>query len=711
MRNPKLSSLAKWAVAGVSALAISFGSAVAGDQAPRCLDEYCKKVSLSSLDGIFEAGAGDVITQDFGAWGFDLKGMNTAVKPGDDFNAYAGGTYLDNLVIPADRTSFGSFNTLAAITEQRLNGMISDIASRNDLTGNEAKIAILYNDTLDQTTRNDLDIAPVYDRLLSIRQIKDHKAMAKFMGSSAGDLGATLFGMYVGADDKNPTVNALSLFQGGLSLPDRDYYLDEKFADKKVKYQAYVADIFRMIGYPNAEEMAAKVVAFETEVAKVSWTRVESRDPDKTYNPMTWAELKKYAPAFDWDGFAKASGTAKAKKIIVGQNTAVVAIADLYAKTDIETLKAWQTFKVVNEAAPNLSQRFIDAQWGFFARDLNGAKEQRPLWKKAVGVTETVMGEALGQAYAARYFPESSKATMVALVENLRTALAARIRALTWMSDTTKEKALGKLYAIKVKVGYPDKWRDYSGLDIKKGDLVGNLRRSGAFEWRFMTDKIDQKVDPDEWEMTPQTVNAYYHPTKNEIVFPAAILQAPFFNPDADPAINYGGIGGVIGHEFTHGFDDQGRKYAADGSLSDWWTEEDAKKFDVQAQKLGAQYDGFEVFPGHNVQGALTMGENIADLGGILIALDAYRLSLSGQTAPVLDGFTGDQRVFLGWSQVWRLKRRDETMKALLVSDPHSPAKFRVIGPMRNIDEWYKAFDIKEGDKDYLKPEDRVKIW
>jgi putative endopeptidase len=686
------------------------------DQQGRCLDELCTKTSLSSLDAIMglsgdDKGAGDIIVQDYGTWGFDLKGMDTSVAPGDNFFNYANGVGIEKMVIPADRTGYGSFTTLADVVQHRLQDIINELSAGSDLKGDEAKIAILYRDMMDQKGRDALDIAPIYGNIVAIRNIKSKSEMARYMGHTAADFGSSIFGAYIGEDDKNPQYNALTMFQGGLSLPDRDYYLEAKFAEKKAKYQAYVAKTLGMINYEKPEETAAQIVAFETAIAKVSWTRIESRDPDKTYNPMTWAELKAFAPGFDWMAYANASGLKPANKIIVAQKSAFAAISKVYADTPLETIKAWQTYKTVSEASPYLSERFTTARWTFFAHDLNGALEQAPLWKRAVNTTEGIMGEALGKSYVERYFPASSKTAMVALVENLRVALSARIQGLTWMSDTTKEKALKKLSSVGVKVGYPDKWRDYSALDIKSGDLIGNIRRSSRFEWDYSLSKLNQKVDPTEWGMTPQTVNAYYSPTRNEIVFPAAILQAPFFDPKADDAINYGGIGGVIGHEFTHGFDDQGRKYSYDGSLSDWWGEEDGKKFEAQTVKLGAQYDTYEPLPGAKVQGGLTMGENIADMGGILVGLDAYRLSLKGTDAPVLDGFSGDQRVFLGWAQVWRVKMRDDAMRSLVVSDPHSPAIFRVIGPTRNIDDWYQAFGVKDGDKYYLKPEDRVKIW
>ena len=705
------------ALAGSTALfALATGAAHAAD---RCLDTYCHMQSLESLDGFFPADPGAVAGDDaastvakrFGTWGIDLTGMDTSVKPGDSFYDYVNGTATKNMVIPADKTSYGSFIALSDLSEARSKAIVLDLAAKKGLTGDEAKIAALYNTMMDEATVEKLDVAPIEPKLKAIAAITTKGQMAAYMGKSHKGFGSSLFGMGVGPDDKNPEINALSLGQSGLGLPDRDYYLQDKYADKLKKYEAYVADMLGKTGYPDATKAAHDIVAFETEIAKVSWSRIDRRDPTKTYNPMKLADLDTAAPGFDWDAFFVSAGVAKASKVIVAENTAMPKIAKVFADTPLETLKAWETFRTIDEAAPYLSKRFVDAQWTFRAHDLSGALAQRPRWKRAIGLVSGELGEALGRDYVAAYFPAESKAKMVQLVADLRAALKVRIQNVTWMSDATKAKALEKLSLYTVKIGYPDKWRDYTKLVIKDGDLVGNVEAGSVFEWNRSLVKIDQPVDKSEWGMTPQTVNAYYNPTMNEIVFPAAILQPPFFDPQADPAVNYGGIGGVIGHEITHGFDDEGRHYNGHGKLEDWWTEEDSKKFEVQADKYGKQYDTYEPVPGFHVQGKLTMGENIADLGGNLLGYDAYHLSLKGAESPVLDGFTGDQRVFMGFAQVWRSKYRDEAVKQQVATDPHSPAVFRVIGPVRNIDAWYKAFNVQPGDKYYLAPEDRVRIW
>jgi putative endopeptidase len=699
----------------LSGLAVSLAPA----QAAECFDAYCHMQSLESMDALLAAdtssgsddAAPNTVAKTYGTWGIDISGMDQSVRPGDSFFDYVNGTAVKEMVIPADRTSYGSFLQLRELSENRMKVLVTGLAAQTGLSGDDGKIANLYNAMLDEAAIEKLDVAPLAPALTAIRNIRTKAQMAAWMGRTSGEFGSSFFNGYVDGDAKNPKINVLYLGQSGLGLPDRDYYLTATYADKKAKYEAYVTQMLTLVGYPNAAQAAKDIVAMETKIAEVSWTRIERRDDTKTYNPMTPAELAKYAPAFAWKAYFEGADLTKAQKVIVSENTAFPKIAQIFADAPLETLKAWETFRTVDQAAPYLSRRFVTAQWQFRSHELQGALAQRERWKRAISVTDGALGEAIGRAYVAQYFPADSKTKMEGLVADLRAALKIRIENLTWMSAPTKEKALEKLSKFGVKIAYPDKWRDYSALDIRPGDLYGNVERSSAFEWAWNVAKIDKPVDPLEWGMTPQTVNAYYSPTRNEIVFPAAILQPPFFDPNADMAVNYGGIGGVIGHEITHGFDDQGRNYDGDGVLKSWWTAEDSAKFNVQAEKYGAQYDAFEPLPGIHVQGGLTMGENIADLGGNLLGLDAYRLSLHGADSPVLDGFTGDQRVFMGFAQVWRSKYRDDAVKQQVATDPHSPAVFRVIGPVRNIDDWYKAFNVQPGEKYYLAPEDRVKIW
>jgi len=462
--------------------------------------------------------------------------------------------------------------------------------------------------------------------------------------------------------------------------------------------------------WPDADAEAKAIVDLETQIAQASWTLAQDRDATKTYNPMTPAELAAAAPGFDWTAYLNAAGVGSAARVVVAENTAVPKIAAIFAQTPIKELQAWEAFGVVDSAAPFLSKPFVDAAFEFRNKTLSGQLEQRPRWKRAVSAVNRAMGEAVGRVYVAAYFPPEAKATMEALVANIRTSLVARIQRVTWMTDATKQRALQKLAQLTVKIGYPSKWRDYSALSID-ADLVGDVNRAAAFEWRRRLNHLGQPVDRTEWGMTPQTVNAYYNPTQNEIVFPAAILQPPFFDPAADMAVNYGGIGGVIGHEMTHGFDDEGRHFDGTGALADWWTPEDDAKFVAQTTRLGAQYSAVEPIAGTHIKGDQTMGENIADLGGLLLGLDAYHLSLAGQPAPVLNGLTGDQRVFLGWAQVWRGAIRPDALRQQLVSDPHSPETARVNQVVRNVDGWYAAWNIQPGDPLYIAPDQRVRIW
>jgi putative endopeptidase len=646
-----------------------------------------------------------------GTWGFDLAGRDTAVTPARSLFEYANGTYMEKLVIPADRSSFGAFNALDELSRDRMRAIIDKAAANKAATGQEAKVGALYRSFMDETRVNALGARPLAGDLAKVRAARSRDDIARMMGETAKGFGQSFFNPQVYDDAKDPLKYAVYLSQGGITLPDRDYYLEAKFEPQRKAYEAYVAKMLGLAGWPNPEANAKAILAMETEVAKVSWTRAESRDDDKTYNPYEVSQLASFASGFNWNAFLAGADLGAARRVIAAQNTAFPKIAAIYGKTDLDTLKAWLAFTTIDQAAPYLAKDFDQARFEFRAKTLSGQPQQQPRWKRGVGVVDNNVGEALGKLYVEAYFPPESKARMEALVGDLRTAMAGRIQKLDWMGPETKQKALEKLAKFNVKIGYPDKWRDYSALQVKDGDLYGNVERAAAFDWNYRVARMNGPVDRAEWEMTPATINAYYSSTKNEIVFPAAILQPPFFDPDGDAAINYGGIGAVIGHEITHGFDDQGRKSDGDGRLSEWWSKADEEKFTVQAERFGKQYSATEILPGSKINGELTMGENIADLGGLLMALDAYHLSLKGQPAPVIDGLTGDQRVFLGWAQVWRGKYRDEYMKQILVSDPHSPPVARVDIPVRNIDAFYEAFGVKPGDPMYIPPEQRVRIW
>jgi len=653
--------------------------------------------------------------QRYGSWGVDLAGMDRSVKPGDDFFRYVNGKWVATTKIPPDKSSYGAFAILTDLSEARERALLDRWAADKSLKSgsDEAKVAAIYRTFLDEATAEKLDAKPIQPKLDAIRKAKSRDDVAALMAQSQADFGRSFFGANVTDDAKNPDKYALYLSQSGLGLADREFYLRDNFKPQKERYQKYVADILRLIGWDEPDKNGADIVALETKIADAHWTRAESRNRDKTYNPATLPELEKNAPGFPWRRYFQEAELGKADRAVVRQNTAFPKLAAIFSETPVETLKAWEAFDVADEAAPLLSKRFVDTHWEFRSKFLNGAEEQRPRWKRGVDAAENGMGEAIGRTYVAEYFPPESKAKMEKLVADLLAAMKGRIENLQWMGPETKARALEKLSKFGVKIGYPTKWRDYSTLVIREGDLVGNAIRSAKFEWDRDVNRIGKSIDRLEWGMTPQTVNAYYTPVKNEIVFPAAILQPPFFDPNADPAVNYGGIGAVIGHEITHGFDDQGRKSDGNGMLRDWWTAEDAAKFEAQATKLGTQYEAynFPQLPGQHIIGRLTMGENIGDLGGILLGLDAYKRSLNGQPAPVIDGFTGEQRVFLGWAQVWRTLQRDDQLRQMLATNPHSPGAVRAYAPLRNVDAWYAAFNVKEGDANYVKPEDRVRIW
>ncbi|MCA0357955.1 MAG: M13 family metallopeptidase [Proteobacteria bacterium] len=697
--------------AAFAALSLSAFGAQARDEHP-CIDDACVVQSL--LPSIAASASADLTSLEsprYGTWGFDISGMDTSVKPGDDFYKFANGAWDARTQIPSDRTRYGAFDFLAELSEARTRSIIEAAAADKAATGDKAKIGAAYRAYMDEATIEKLDAKPLAPWLAGIKKVKTKDEFTALMGKASTTPYTALIGLGIQTDAKNPQRYAVYAGTGGLSLPDRDYYLEARFADKKAAYLAYVEKMLTMAGWEKPAENAKAILAFETQLAEATWTRVERRNRDKTYNPATLAELQAMTPGYDWNKYLVGTELPKIDRFIVTTNTSFPKFAKIYADTPLETLKAWQAFKVIDGASGMLSKRFVDAQFEFRNKTLAGQPEQRPRWKRGVGAVNGMLGEAVGKEYVAAYFPPESKAKMISLVGDIRTVLKGRIDASDWMGPETKVKAQEKLAKFTVKIGYPDKWRDYSKLEIKDNDAYGNVLRAGAWDYRHDVERLNQPVDKTEWGMTPQTVNAYYNSVNNEIVFPAAILQAPFFHPDADPAVNYGGIGGVIGHEIGHGFDDQGRKSDGDGVLRDWWTAEDAAKFNAQAAKLGAQYSAFEPFPGVKVNGALTMGENIGDLSGLAFALDAYHVSLKGKPSPVLDGFTGDQRVYLGWAQVWRQKTRDEALKQQIATDPHSPAYYRVNGTIRNQPGWYSAYDVKPGDKLYVAPEDRVKLW
>ncbi|NBB52282.1 peptidase M13 [Rhizobium sp. CRIBSB] len=678
-----------------------------------CVDDACSMVSLFQVGAGPTGGYAGTQTPRYGTWGFDLSGRDTSVNPGDSFFRYANGAALDRLTIPSDRTSYGSFALLRELSDNRMMGLITGLAERTNLApgSDEAKLADLYRSYMDEARVEQLDAQPIQGHLAAIRAADTRQKLAVYMGQTQGRVGGSIFGTGITIDQKFPDRYVTSVGQSGLGMPNRDYYLDARFADKKKLYVNYVAQMLAMAGWDKPFSVAAEIVAFETRIAEAHWTPIQSRNRDETYNEFTRQSLSRYAPGFAWQDYFGAMGLGEVQRLIVRQDTAMPKIAEVFAETPVATLQAWQAFHTVDDAAPMLSRRFADAQWGFRSRDLGGQPQQRSRDKRAISFAEGTLGEAAGRLYVAEYFPPESKAMMEQLVANLRIALSHRIDNLSWMGAETRAAAQEKLSKFTVKIGYPDTWRDYSSLEVRADDLFGNAARAGVFQWQYQLGRLYKPVDKSEWGMTPQTVNAYYNSANNEIVFPAAILQPPFFDPTGDPAVNYGGIGGVIGHEIGHGFDDQGSKSDGDGVLRNWWTPQDKAAFEALTARLGAQYDAYEPLPGHRVQGGLTMGENIGDAAGVAVGLEAYHLSLNGQPAPVLDGLTGDQRFFLGWAQVWQSKYREDALKQQIATDPHSPAEFRVIGPVRNVDAWYEAFGVQPGSRYYLPPEQRVRIW
>jgi putative endopeptidase len=645
----------------------------------------------------------------FGAWGVDLAARDLAVKPGDSFFGYANGGWYKVTEIPADQPVAGIGIDIYNLTQVQLRSVIEDSA-RDPRTETARKVGGLYAGFMDEARVEQIGAAPLMADLARVKAVSDKAGMARLMGGSLGGFGSSLFSLGVVPDLKGPKIYTAALGISGTGLPDRDYYLTDQFKPQRDLYLAYVARTLKLDGWADADASAAAILALETRIAEAMWTRAERRDPNKAYHVMSPAELRAYAPGFDWTAFFEGSGLPAVDRMIVSQDSAIPKVATIFAETPLATLQAWQAFHVTDQAAPYLSAAFVDNRFEF-TRALSGQTRQRLRWQRGVALVDSSLGEALGREYVARHFPASSKRAAEEMVANLQAAMRGRIQAASWMSPETRAAALTKLAQQRVKIGYPDKWRDYASLRIDPDDLYGNVKRASAFELRFGYDRLGKPVDRADWLMTPQTVNAYFNPLGNEIVFPAALLQAPMFDPRADAAVNYGAIGAVIGHEITHGFDDQGRQFDEAGTLRDWWKPEDSARFTSEAGKLAGQYSLYDGAAGMKVNGKLTLGENIGDQGGVKLALDAYHASLHGRRAPTIAGLGGDQRFFLAWGQAWRAKLRPDVERMILVSDVHSPARWRVDGVLRNIDQWYTAFNVRPGDKLYLKPEDRVRVW
>jgi putative endopeptidase len=646
-----------------------------------------------------------------GEFGLDLSAGNPHVKPGDDFFAYANGGWYDAFSIPPDKAGYGPFNALDDLSKQRVRAIIEHAAAAHASAGSpEQQIGDYFAAYMDQAAIEANGLAPAQPDLQRIAAAGTRADIARLFGEPGY---ASLFEAQLPADFINPDRYCVFISEAELGLPDRDYYLrdDPQLQELRARYVAYITQMLSLGGASDAVAQAREVMAFETAASKVQWPIEKRRDMTAIYNPRTRGQLLAFAPGFPWQAFLEAQQLGSRQELVLGELSAIRELAALYARTPLPTLRAFLTFHYLSSHAPYLPQRFDATRFAFYGQTMHGQPQQRERWKRAVDAVDDAVGESVGRLYVAQYFPPASKAKMQQLVADLRSALSERIDALDWMTPPTRTRAHEKLAAFTAKIGYPDKWKDYSALVIRRDDLLGNVRRAAQWQWNYQLARLDQPVDRAEWMMTPQEINAYYNPSNNEIVFPAAILQPPFFDPNADAAVNYGAIGAVIGHEIGHGFDDQGRKFGPDGALQDWWTPQDAEVFTARTARLIREFSAFEALPGLRVNGANTIGENIGDLGGLNMAYAAYHLSLKGQPAPVLGGLSGDQRFFLAYAQVYRSKYRDGALRELVMSDVHSPDYFRVNGPLPNIDAWYSAFGVQPGDRLYIRPEDRVRIW
>ena len=643
--------------------------------------------------------------------------MDTTVAAGTDFYEYACGGWIKNNPLKPEYARFGTFDQLLENNQEQLRVLIEELSATPHEAGSVAgKIGALYAMGLDSTKLNADGVAPIKEELAAINALATKSDVSKMVATLHKEGMAPFFALFVDADEKNSAMNIVQLYQAGIGMGDRDYYLleDEGSAKMRDAYRAYINKLFTLAGSSPEQADAAvdAVMKIEKAIAEISYGREDLRDSQKNYNKLAYEDFKQIESPLDWDVYFESMGLAGLKELDAKQINFYKDMNKALQNTTVDEQKYYLAFNLLSAAAPYLSDDFVDADFEFYGKVMSGKQEQQPRWKRSLNTVNGALGEAVGEMYVEKYFPASSKEKMLTLVGNLQTALSERINGLEWMSDTTKAKAQEKLAAFTVKIGYPDKWRDYSGLEIKDDSFWANVRRSNIFDMAYQLADVDKPVDKSRWHMNPQTVNAYYNPTTNEICFPAAILQPPFFNPDADDAVNYGAIGVVIGHEMTHGFDDQGRNYDKDGNLIDWWTAEDAVRFKERADKLVDQYDQIIVIDTLHANGRFTLGENIADHGGLLVAHQAYLNSLKGKETPApIDGFTNEQRFFLGYATLWGQNIRPEEIRRRTKIDPHSLGKWRVNAALRNIAPFYAAFDIKEGDPMFMAPADRVVIW
>jgi len=643
-----------------------------------------------------------------GPWGFDLTGMDRSVNPGDDFYSFANGEWLRRTGVPSDRTVVGSFPDLRFQSNIRVRQLLDSprVAGVSSAT---QKAVLLYRTFLDENRIDKLGRAPIEPQIRRIAAIKTKMEMAASMGRSFGGFGASIFQLDLAYDRRKPKRYAVYLGQGGLGLPDRDYYVEPQFAATKDAYRAYIARMLRLIDWPQPDLAASQILVFESEIANASWSHADQRDPNTTYNPAGSADLERLDPGFSWGTFLHAANLTQAPQIIVTTNTSVHRLAGIFDATPLSTLKAWQAFHAADTAAPYLSGTFVQAHFDFHMHAVAGQVELAPRWVRAVSLVNEAMGSAVGELYASQSLTANTRRQMDEIVLGLRAALKQRLETLPWMSESTRSEALRKLANLQVQIGAPARWIDYSGLHLSDGDLFGNVKREKVFDWNRRVLQLQGPWNECDWRFWPQYPTAYTE--NNNLIFTAAMLQPPFFDPAADSAVNYGAVGSVIGHELTHSFDDQGRKEDADSRLRDWWTTGDAAQFQKRADELVVQYSAMEPIPGTHIRGAVTLGENIADLGGVAIAFEAYEQTTSTKPALLLDGFTGEQRFFLGWAQVWREKWKEDALRKLIVTDVHSPGTARVNGVMRNLDSWYTSFAVKPQQYLFLAPNQRSAIW
>jgi predicted metalloendopeptidase len=648
--------------------------------------------------------------------GLDLKYLDSSVRPQDDLYRYMNGKWLQSFQLPPDKSRVGSFSNIEDATEEQLRAIVESL-NEGPAAGADPdakKLADLYASFMDEPRLESLGLKPLQGEFAAIEAANDTRALAALVAHmNAIGVGAP-YSLFINRDAKDSTQYAVILTQSGLGMPDRDYYLkdDAKLKEARIKYLAHIEKMLSMAGQPESGANAAAILKLETSLAQLQWTRVDNRDPLKTYNKTQIVELSALMPGYDWQRYVREVGVdGKVDSVIVQQPSYFAGLGGIMQSTPLPVWKSYFKWRVLSAAAPYLSKAFVDERFAFTGGVLRGVPENQARWKRGIELLDGSMGEALGKLYVAKYFPPGHKARMQALVGNLLEAYRRDIDTLDWMSAETKVGARAKLAKMSVKIGYPDQWRDYSALQISRDDLRGNVLRAAQFEFQRNLAKLGKPVDRGEWRMRPHTVNASYNATANEITFPAAILQPPFFDAQADDAVNYGGIGAVIGHELSHGFDDQGSKFDAEGNLHDWFTPADHDKFAAKTKALIAQYNAYEPVPDYHVNGALTLGENIGDNSGLAIAYKAYRISLGEREAPVMDGFTGDQRLYLNWVRVWRGKVREADAIQLIKTDPHSPPEVRGAAPLRNQDAFYAAFGVRKGDKMYLPPDQRVNIW